>query len=208
VQALAGSAAALVSVSTDYVFDGAQRRPYIEADTPQPLSVYARTKLEGERVALRHPAAVVVRPSTLFGPARMNFCDAVVEACRTRRPIQVFEDQTTSPTYTADCAEAIAALIEAAAWRRAGSLRIYHVANEGACARLAFARRIIELTGGEAALLQPVRMAETKRPAPRPAYSALATTELPQVIGRRLRPWDEALRAYLQGRRSLSWASG
>jgi len=205
VEALRGSAGVLVYVSTDYVFDGTQRTPYVEMDRPNPLSVYARSKLDGERTVLEHPTAIVVRPSTLFGPARMNFCNAVVQAAGERRTIEAFSDQTTSPTYTEDCADALEALVR---WRmtepgRAGP-RIYHVANDGACPRLTLAYRILELLGAPRDVVRPVRMADQHRPAPRPAYSALGTTELPNAIGRRLRPWDEALHAYLRQRRWLN----
>ena len=202
VRALEGLPALLVYVSTDYVFDGRQQTPYVEASAPNPLSVYARSKLEGEQIALQRRGAVVVRPSTLFGPARINFCDAVVQAARERRTIEVFADQTTSPTYTEDCAEAIEALARLPMAERAS--RIYHVANAGACPRVTFAHRILELLGAPRDVARPVRMADQHRPAPRPAYSALGTTELPQAIGRRLRSWDDALQAYLHQRRWLN----
>ncbi|MBI4340979.1 MAG: dTDP-4-dehydrorhamnose reductase [Candidatus Omnitrophica bacterium] len=198
IRALATSAATFVYVSTDYVFDGAKRSPYVEADQPNPLSVYARSKWEGEQAALAYPSGIVVRPSTLFGPVRMNFCDAVVQAAKQGRTIEVFSDQTTSPTYTEDCAEAIEALVRWKAGGPTGGARIVHVANTGACSRLTLAYRILELLGASREVARPVRMADQRRPAPRPPYSALETTELPTVIGRRLRSWDDALQAYLR----------
>ena len=199
VRALEGTAALFVYVSTDYVFDGLKGSPYDEACEPRPISVYGRSKLAGERAALQHPYSVVVRPSTLFGPGRMNFCDAVAQRAREGRAIEAFLDQTTSPTYTMDVAEGLGELIRAlAAGRSTGPSRVYHLTNAGACTRVAFAYRIVDLLGYPRSCVRPIRMAEQKRPAPRPPYSALTTTELPKVIGRGLRPWEDALGEYLQ----------
>ncbi|MDP3723140.1 MAG: dTDP-4-dehydrorhamnose reductase [Candidatus Omnitrophota bacterium] len=205
VQALQGSRTLLVYVSTDYVFDGKKGAPYEEADAPNPLSVYGRSKLEGERLALGYARSIVVRPSTLFGPGRDNFCDAVVCRVRAGQPVEAFWDQVTSPTYTVDLAEGIGEL-SLALWRSwdGERPRRYHLANGGGCTRAAFAERIVELVGGSRELIRAIAMADQRRPAARPAYSALATRAVPSVIGRRLRSWDHALHAYLHQRRWLA----
>ena len=188
----------LVAVSTDYVFDGTKGRPYDEADAPHPVSVYGRSKLEAERVILAQSNTYVVRPSTLFGPARMNFCDLIIQRARQGEPIEAFVDQTTSPTYTEDLAEGTEQLVEAIRRARAGDLpRIYHLTNAGSCRRVEFAERVLELVGAPRSLIRSIRMAEQRRPAQRPAYSALTSRHLGATIGRTLRPWDEALQAYL-----------
>jgi len=188
----------LVAVSTDYVFDGTKGRPYDEADAPHPVSVYGRSKLEAERMILAQSNTYVVRPSTLFGPARMNFCDLIIQRARQGEPIEAFVDQTTSPTYTADLADGLEALVHALTSDRGPTLpRIYHVTNTGACSRLEFAQRVVELLGAPQGLIRPVRMAEQRRPAQRPVYSGLTSRHLGTTIGKTLRPWDEALRAYL-----------
>ena len=188
-------------LSTDYVFDGAKGRPYDEADEPHPLSVYGKTKLAGERVALRYPGAFVIRSSTFFGPGRRNFCDAIVQRAKQREPVDVFSDQATSPTYTVDLAEGLQALLDAMARdpQRAWP-RVYHMANGGGCRRVEFARRVLELLGYPASLVRPIRMAQQPHPAPRPSYSVLTSRHPELLIGRPLRPWGDALHAYLLGR--------
>ncbi len=197
--ALAGNPAWFFYISTDYVFDGKAQSPYDEQSPVNPISAYARSKVAGERISLQYARGIVLRPSTLFGPARNNFCNALVNALRSGKPIQVFSDQTTSPTYTEDCAETIALLLEA--FKGDFGLpaqRIFHVNNTGACPRSAFARCVADLLGYPYTVFEPVKMAEMVRPAPRPAYSAMQSKVLPQVIGRSMRSWDEALKAYLR----------
>ncbi len=200
-EALQGSGARFIYVSSDYVFDGRKGSAYDEQDRPNPLSVYGKAKREGEQVALRSPGAVVARPSTLFGSGRMNFCDSIVERVRAGQPVDAFLDQVTSPTYTTDLAEGLAdlglALANAPEWT---GPRIFHMVNAGSCTRAGFAHRVVELVGGSHALVREIPMASQPRPAPRPACSALTSISLHQIIGRSLRSWDEALQAYLQPR--------
>ena len=194
----------LVYVSTDYVFDGAKGSPYDEEDEPHPLGVYGSTKLAAERLVLGRPRSVVVRTSTLFGSGRMNFCDHLVAQLRAGAPVEAFTDQVTSPTYAEDLAEGIRdlATLLGASWQPAWP-QVFHVANAGGATRVAFATRVADLIGGSRALIRPILMAAQHRPAPRPHYSALSTTRLAGVIGRTLRPWDDALSAYLRERHLL-----
>jgi dTDP-4-dehydrorhamnose reductase len=209
IEALRPLGALLIHVSTDYVFDGTKGSPYDEEDCPNPLSVYGRSKLEAERLVLNYPRSVVVRPSTLFGSGRMNFCDQIVSQLSAGQAVEAFTDQVTSPTYTEDLADAIAELgATLPRLRREASLssldltlpRIYHITNSGCCTRLVFARRVAEILECAPDLILGVPMAHQKRPALRPAYAALATIHLARVIGRTLRPWDDALQDYLRQR--------
>lgn len=194
-----GRGSLLVHMSTDYVFEGRKQAPYTEADEPRPISVYGRVKLEGERLALGYPGAVVVRTSTLFGPGRMNFCDHIVSRVSAGETVEAFVDQVTSPTYTEDVAAGLEELCAAIADSgEAERPRVVHLANVGACSRVAFAERVADLVGRPRDLIRKIPMAAQRRPAQRPAYSALTTTQLPLIIGRTLRPWDDALHAYLQ----------
>ena len=115
IEALRPTATRLIHVSTDYVFDGKKGSPYDEQDTPHPISVYGRTKLEAEQVVLGYAGGLIVRPSTLFGPGRINFCDRVVQAALEGATVEAFEDQTTSPSFTEDVADAIGELLVALA---------------------------------------------------------------------------------------------
>jgi dTDP-4-dehydrorhamnose reductase len=200
-RALGETGALLIALSSDYVFDGAKGSPYDEEDEPNPLSVYGRTKLAGERVALSYPNAVVVRPSTLFGPGRTNFCDAIVERFRRDEPVEAFVDQVTSPTYTEDLAEGLRGLVDAMAARSLKQLpRIYHMTNAGGASRVEFSTYVAGLVGRPASLIKPIQMQDQRRPAPRPANSALTSRVLQDTIGRTLRPWQESVRAYLASR--------
>lgn len=205
IEALANTGALLVYVSTDYVFDGTKGAPYRETDEPHPISVYGRTKRDAEQLALDYGHSVVVRPSTLFGPGRHNFCDHVVSQLSANKPVEAFSDQVTSPTSTEDAAEALADLILSLEDSRAGvGPRVYHVANAGGCSRSGFARRIAQLLDRPEELVVSIPMAQQRRPAQRPACSALTTDQLTHQIGRTLRPWDEALEAYLRQRHWLN----
>lgn len=195
--ALQSSGALLVHLSTDYVFDGEKGAPYVETDPPRPLSVYGRSKWAGEQVALAYARGVVVRTSTLFGPGRHNFCDYIVRQVRAGQPVDAFADQVTSPTYTRDLAAALEVLTARLAPAAALPVRLFHAVNEGQASRVAFARRIAERVGAPPDLVCPIRRADQRRPAARPAFSALASLYLSTTIGRRLPTWDDALLSYL-----------
>ncbi len=189
----------LLMLSTDYVFDGVKGRPYHEQDEPRPLSVYGRTKLAGEQRALRYAKGYVIRPSTLFGGGRMNFCDAIVQRVQHGESIEAFVDQTTSPTYSDDLAEGIETLITTMRGQSLQGLpRLYHMTNGGWATRVEFAKRVAGLLKQDDSLIHAVPMSQQRRPAQRPACSALVSRHLGRIIGRTLRPWDEALQAYLR----------
>lgn len=197
----------LVHLSTDYVFDGVKGAPYEEGDEPKPISVYGASKLEAEGLVLGYRRSVVVRPSTLFGPGRMNFCDHIISRLTAKQEVEAFTDQVTSPTYTEDLAIAIGELcaVLLRSWNTQQP-RILHMANAGAISRVAFATRVADLLGCSRELIQGIPMASQRRPARRPPYSALTTIHLKRVIGRTLRPWDDALQAYLRQRHPTTCA--
>jgi dTDP-4-dehydrorhamnose reductase len=202
VAAVSQAGVGLLHISTNYVFDGRKGAPYEERDRPNPMNVYGATKLAAEQLVLAAPRGLIVRTSTLFGPDKMNFCDHIVAQASAGRPVDAFEDQCMSPTYTEDVALAVRELVE----RLAGGngppeQRIVHVANEGGASRVEFARHVMALVGAAPALVNPVTMASQRRSAPRPPYSVFTTTALVSLIGRRLPRWDDALVRYLRQRR-------
>ena len=199
-QALASDQRALlVSISTDYVFDGTKGEAYDERDMPRPLSVYGASKRSGEEEALRRARAMVVRTGTLFGLGRPTFCEYVAAQVRVGQPVEAFVDQWTSPTFTKDVADAVAEL-SFRRWQSADGQwpRVVHVTNAGGCSRVEFARRIATLTGGDPELVRAVPMASQRRPAARPANSMLSSIHVPTLLGRSLRTWDDALCAHLR----------
>ena len=194
--------ARLVHFSTDYVFDGAKRTPYLETDSPRPLSVYGESKLAGERLALeRCERTVIFRVCGLFGLAgslgtgKGNFVETMLRLAREGRPLRVVSDQVLCPSYTLDLARKVWAVLPKAAHP------IYHLTNGGQTSWYEFARRALELAGATADLT-PVTAVEYGARARRPAYSVLAHAHLAALGEDDLRPWDAALAAYVAERSS------
>jgi len=175
VEAVRGSRARLVSFSTDYVFDGRKGAPYVEHDEPHPLNAYGRTKLAQERETLAWVRGSVVRTSWLFSATGRNFVTTILAAARERaaagrtEPLRVVDDQVGSPTYADHLAVAVVEALR-------GGLGpgIFHMAGGGACSWCELAREVVALAG-LAVEVEPITTAEAGRPAPRPAFSALAT---------------------------------
>ncbi|HKQ60947.1 MAG TPA: dTDP-4-dehydrorhamnose reductase [Candidatus Polarisedimenticolaceae bacterium] len=189
-------AALLVHVSTDYVFDGRQQRPYRESDPVGPLQVYGRSKLEGERAALGgSPRALVVRTSTLFGPgprARPHYVDAVLRQARAGGRLELVARPIASPTYAPHLAAGLLELL------RVGVAGLVHLANRGACSRIELAREAIARAG----LASRVELSERTEPdetLPRPAYSALDTSLFTALAGQPLPAWEQAVDEYVAG---------
>jgi dTDP-4-dehydrorhamnose reductase len=185
-----------IHVSTDYVFSGDGQRPYREEDPVAPRSAYGRTKLEGEeRVRAADSDALVVRTSWVFGHGR-NFLGAILDQARLRRrgevkgPLRVVDDQRGRPTYAVDLAEAIIRL----AGRDARGL--YHVANREEASWWDLARACLDASGYEDIEIERITTDSLNLPAPRPAWSVLDCSRA-EALGVGLRPWREALAAYL-----------
>ena len=198
--ACAAAGARMVHISTDYVFSGVQafsgdlHRPYEISDATGPLSVYGRTKLDGElAVHAELPDAQVVRTSWVYtGGSGNDFVAVMARLAATDRTIDVVADQTGSPTYAEDL---VAALLEVAE----GDIRapILHAANAGAASRFEQARAVFSLLGADPQRVRPVDTAAVPRPAHRPVYSALSMAESVRAGLTALRPWREALAAAL-----------
>ena len=189
----ARAGARLVHVSTDYVFSGTKGAPYDEMDEPGPLSVYARSKLEGERAVLEvaKGAAIVVRTAWLFGPGGKSFVSRIPALLRERGAIEAVSDQVSSPTYAPDLARALLGLAEVAAGR------LYHVANSGAASYYDVALEAARLLGLEASRVRPIASAALPRLARRPAATPLASVALGAEGIAPLRGWREAFRDYV-----------
>jgi dTDP-4-dehydrorhamnose reductase len=157
----------LVHVSTDYVFDGTLDRPYREDDRPNPLSVYGRSKLAGERAA--GPDASVVRTSWVCGEHGSNMVHLVLRLAGEHRELAFVDDQRGRPTFTADLAPALRRLAVAR------SNGIFHVTNQGSVSWYEFVREVLAAAGHDRDLVRPIATADLRppRPAPRPANSVL-----------------------------------
>jgi dTDP-4-dehydrorhamnose reductase len=203
-EAAAAAGAALVYVSTDFVFDGSlQGTPYPVDTAPKPLSVYGLSKRLGEEAVLAHgrPDFWVVRTSWVFGPGGRNFPRAMLDAARAGKPLTVVTDQVGRPTMTHDLAEV---LLDVGDLRPPGG--VYHAANEGQCSWHQFAVDVLREAGlGQvpvgrqtaAEYAQKLVAAGRKPPAPRPAWSVLDTTKLALVRGKAMPTYLDALRRFL-----------
>ena len=185
--------AKVVYLSTDYIFDGKKREPYLEDDPPHPLSVYGRSKLRGEQyVQEMVEDALIVRTQWLYGKYGNNFVASVLRQAREKKVLSIVNDQVGSPTYTIDLSRAISVLIQCDA------RGVFHVANSDLCTWFAFGQEILKLSGMEGVRIVPISSEELGRPATRPLYSVLNTEKLKRETGMTLRPWPEALRDYLR----------
>ena len=187
----------LIHVSTDYVFDGAKGRPYVESDEARPLNVYGRTKLEGEQfVQDINPKHFVLRTAALYGnhPCRakggQNFVDLMLRLARERGRVRVVDNEFTSPTATTDLARQIASL------SRSDAYGLYHATAEGSCSWYEFAREIFRMADVPVTL-EVASPNEFPAKVPRPAYSVLENRKLKSQNLNLFRPWQDGLHAYL-----------
>lgn len=192
--ACAGTGARLVHISTDYVFAGDSARPYAERDATGPRTAYGRTKLAGEQAVLRKLPAdgYVLRTAWLYGAHGPNFVRTMIRCERERPAVDVVDDQHGQPTWTADVARAVIALV-----RSAAPAGVYHATSSGSVTWYGFAREIFGLLGADPARVRPVTTAEFPRPAPRPAYSVLGHDAWAAAGLGALPGWRESLRRAL-----------
>lgn len=189
--AAAEHGALVVHVSTDYVFDGAKREPYVESDSPRPLGAYGRSKLAGEQAvadaASRH---AIVRSSWLFGHGGPNFVKTMLRLAAGDDEIRVVTDQVGCPTWTGHLAPALVVIAESQA------LGLHHVAASGQCSWHELAQEILRQAGIDRTV-GTQRTADMARPAARPAYSVLRSEREDTPT---LAPWQDGLAAYLADR--------
>lgn len=183
----------LVYYSTDYVFDGKKEEPYRESDTPNPQSVYGRSKFQGEEKARAMAKDhLILRTSWLFGCNGKNFIRTIVSAARKGEPLRVVNDQKGSPSFTRDLAAHTRTMLER------GCRGTYHVTNSGSCSWYELAQKAVQWAGVTDASIIPVTTPEFPRPARRPANSVLANERLDQEGFPPVRPWQEAAQDYIR----------
>lgn len=191
-QACLRHGAALAYISTNEVFDGQQCRPRLEYDAPRPTNPYGYSKWVGEQVVRdlvsRH---YIIRTSWLFAHGGHNFVHAVLQRAREGQPLRVVVNEVSSPTYAHDLAAAIAQLVAT------DSYGIYHLVNEGYASRWQFARQALDQAGFGAVPIEPIALTEFARTSRPPQYAILRNTAAAR-LGITLRPWPEALTAFLE----------
>lgn len=182
----------LVSISTNEVFDGTATVPYREYDMPNPINPYGYSKWVGEQAVVQLLRRYyIVRVAWLFGGER-NFVQRVRQLAHESRDtgLRMVTDEVSSPTYTVDVADAIAQLIEQPYYG------IYHLVNAGECSRFEFAQEILRQSGYGDVPIAPITLADYRRASTPPPYAPLANVA-GEMLGLRLRPWQEALAAFL-----------
>ena len=190
--------ARLVHVSTDYVFGDGATEPLVETDLPQPLSVYAASKLAGEHLIASVCADhIIVRTAAIYGKAACrakggrNFIGTMLHLAATRPEVKVVTDEITTPTYTLALAKQMRLLAEK------GEPGLYHTTCQGACSWFEFAQAIFEETGTKTKLV-PTTSSEFQSPVRRPSYSVLENKHAKDLGLDIMPPWREGLRDYLK----------
>ncbi len=194
---LAGAAkmngAKIIHISTDFVFDGMSDIPYKEDMPTNPLSVYGKTKLEGEKVLQELGGDwIIIRTSWLYSEFGVNFVKSMIRLMNERDSLTIVEDEKGSPTYAADLAEMIIFMLQSSEtdeWKTG----IYHFCNKGDVTRFDFAREIKRQAGIDDYELKPIKSSDYGSPAVRPAYSTLDTSKISNAFRVEIPRWEEAL---------------
>lgn len=182
--------AAMIQVSTDYVFDGTAHIPYTEEEPTCPNSVYGSTKLAGEQNVLEHcERAMVIRTAWLYSVYGNNFVKTMIRLGKERESLGVIFDQIGTPTYAHDLARAIYAAINKGVVRG-----IYHFSNEGVCSWYDFTVAIHRLAGITSCKVQPLHTAEYPSKAARPHYSVLDKAKIKKTFDIEIPHWEESLK--------------
>jgi dTDP-4-dehydrorhamnose reductase len=186
--------ATLVHISTDFIFDGAKQDPYREDDAPNPLCVYAKSKLAGEEAVRRvMPDHLIVRTAWLYGPNGKNFVDTILRIARDKGKLMVVNDQRGSPTFTGTLSEYLWKLV------LRGARGTFHVAGSGACTWYDLAVEAVRCAGVNATVT-PCTTADFPRPARRPPNSALDVSKAEGFLHERIPAWQQGLKQYLAAR--------
>jgi len=191
-RAAAEAGALLVHMSTDFIFDGTKREPYVEEDPPSPLGIYARSKAESEaRVREAAPEHhLIVRTAWLYGAGGPNFVETILAAARAGERLRVVRDQVGCPTWSEDLARALVVMVGA------GLRGTYHACGRGSASRYDLAVEIVR-AANLAVPVEPIESRDRAGEAPRPARAVLATEKLRRETGLRFPDWRESLRAYV-----------
>ncbi|MBE9492178.1 MAG: dTDP-4-dehydrorhamnose reductase [Bacteroidetes bacterium] len=186
----------LIHVSTDYVFDGIKNMPYTESDIVNPLSIYARSKQEGEsQIQSTLKRGIIIRTSWLYSEYGNNFVKTIIKFAKDRDALNVVCDQVGTPTYAKDLAEVIFKLISRT--NKIREVEIYHYSNEGVASWYDFAKAIVEISGINCQI-NPVETKNFPLPAHRPFFSILNKSKIKKFLDIDIPYWRESLKDCLQ----------
>ena len=186
----------MVHVSTDYVFDGSKNKPYTEADSPNPQSIYGDTKLKGEQIMrnINPLNSIIIRTSWVYSRYGENFVNTMLRLGEKYNKINVVADQIGSPTNAADLAQAILDIIPQLNNKK---VRIFHFSGEGKCSWYNFAKTIFDLKG-ENVKVTPIQSSEYQALAKRPVYSVLDNTLIKKTYNLNIISWEDSLEKCLE----------
>jgi len=184
--------AVFVTYSTDFVFDGTKGQPYTEDDMPNPLSVYAKSKYEGEQLVLHaYDRVFVIRTSWLFGKANKNFNTQVLDWSQKNTTLRIVDDQISVPTYSYDLARYSWMLI------LTQNFGLYHIVNAGQASKYDQAKYLLDRIGWNGTVVR-AKSSEFNTPAQRPAYSKLDTSKFERVCNTTIPHWQDAIDRWLK----------
>ena len=198
--------ATLIHISTDYVFNGQNYKPYIESDQTDPQSVYGTTKLKGEQAFLEvNPRGCIIRTSWVYSEFGNNFVKTMLRLGKEKEQLGIIFDQVGTPTYAGDLAEAILAMLNSEFLMlnekidqsiQNSSFKIYHYSNEGVCSWYDFAKTIFEYAKIPCVVL-PIETKDYPTPAKRPHYSLMNKTKIKSEFGIEIPYWKDSLKKCL-----------
>ena len=184
--------AVFVTYSTDFVFDGHKIKPYMEEDVPNPLSVYGKSKYEGENKVLKiYNKSFIIRTSWLFGIGGNNFNKQVINWSKSRDTLNIVDDQVSAPTYSLDLAEFSWKLIQTEKYG------LYHITNSGEASKYEQAKYVLEKIGWEGKLNR-AKTADFNLPAKRPEYSKLSSEKVEKLLGEKIPTWQSGIDRFLE----------
>ncbi|MBP5340595.1 MAG: dTDP-4-dehydrorhamnose reductase [Prevotella sp.] len=184
----------MIQISTDYVFDGTNHRPYVETDEVCPNSVYGSTKLEGERNTLKYcKQAMIIRTAWLYSTFGNNFVKTMIRLGKEKTELGVIFDQVGTPTYARDLAQVIFTAIG-----KGIVPGIYHFSNEGVISWYDFTKAIHRIAGIDTCKVRPLHTSEYPTPAKRPHYSVLDKTKVKETYGIEIPYWEDSLRECIE----------
>jgi dTDP-4-dehydrorhamnose reductase len=194
--------APIIQVSTDYVFDGTREGPYDETVEPNPLSVYGKSKLEGEeQVRNSNPRHLIIRTAWVYSPFGRNFVKTMISAAQKQSNLSVVDDQCGSPSSALALADGILRILEALRARDRELDQVYHLAGTGSASWFQFAREIMDQCkkhGLRAADVQPISTRDWRTKAVRPRNSVLDSRKFEQDFGFAMPPWQESLASVME----------
>ncbi len=184
--------AIFITYSTDFVFDGTKGSPYVEEDEPNPISVYADSKYQGENAVLdTYEKSFVIRTSWVFGMGNNNFTKQVLGWSENKDLLKIVDDQRSSPTYSHDLAEYSWQLI------KTNKFGLYHLSNSGECSKYEQAKYVLDSIGWNGAL-GTAKTADFNLPAKRSLYTKLDSSKIELIIGKKIPTWQSGIKRFLE----------